>query len=329
MADAADSEKPERKRPAWLEHGLALLLACAFGFFRLLPLSVARAIGRGVGKVTYFFFGPDFLNVQKHVQIALREELTPAQRERLVYEYWQHLPQVMIEAAHLKFCTRENARDYFVIPDLAELNARKAQGKGAILVSGHIGNWDAGPYILAVLGYNTVLVHNPGSVPPVFEYIKRQREIGGLRLSSRFEQIRTLKREIDAGAFVCLASDMNAGRRGTFLPFFGVQASSYISAAALQQFTGVPIFILTAPRLPDGKLEVKLWKTIEPVEAQDRAADRLRIMHEIHATLEASIRAYPVQWLWHYRRFRSRPAGEVPGPDGLPPRVLTAPISAS
>ena len=37
--------------------------------------------------------------------------------------------------------------------------------------------------------------------------------------------------------------------------------------------------------------------------------------------LSRAILAYPEQWFWGSRRFLTRPPGEAPGPDGLPPRA--------
>ena len=46
-----------------------------------------------------------------------------------------------------------------------------------------------------------------------------------------------------------------------------------------------------------------------------------KTMAAIHEALEEAIRAHPEQWLWTYRRWRTRPKGEQAGPDGLPPRL--------
>jgi acyl-CoA thioesterase-1 len=56
-----------------------------------------------------------------------------------------------------------------------------------------------------------------------------------------------------------------------------------------------------------------------------RDADLLAITARVNRALSLGIAEAPEQWFWQSRRFRHRPPGETPGPDGLPP--LVAPVS--
>ena len=47
------------------------------------------------------------------------------------------------------------------------------------------------------------------------------------------------------------------------------------------------------------------------------------IITRINAAVERAVREYPEQWLWIHQRWKTRPPGEVVGPDGLPPKCVS------
>ena len=316
----------KRRRPAWLEQLFVLLLKIVVFYIRLWPISVARLQARALGHTIYFFLGPNFLQVDYNLRLAFREELTVEQRHARAHAFWLHFCQGVVEALLLYRWTPESCKEYMDLAEYEQLKPyiekSKPPGKGVILISGHMGSWETGIYAASLMGLPVHLVHNPGTVMPIFEYLKAQRERSGMKVIARTEHPWALKKMLDKGAWLCIAMDVNAGRHGEFVPFFRVQASTYTSAAALQQATGCPIIIGTSARMPDGRHKAKVWKIIERPRGGE-AAERLAVTREINETLEQAIRTYPEQWLWNYRRWRRRPPEEKPGPDGLPPRVST------
>lgn len=309
------------RRPRWLERLGVTLVAMLVAGVRLLPLNLARLLARCAGQAVYFFCGPGFLGVRRHLRIAFGADLDEHTIRARAHAFWLHLPQSAVEAMHLSFWTPENCPRHLELVERGLLEELRAQGRGVILVSGHLGSWETGPYGLAVLGYPIRLLHNPGTVAPFFEYLKRERERSGMRVLSRLAHPWALKKELDRGAWVCLAADLDAGRRAEFVPFFGVQASSYLTPAALHHATGCPILVATTARRADGRHDLKIWRIVRREGTSRERADLLRTMGAVHEGLEEAIRTHPEQWLWIYRRWRTRPQGESQSVDGLPPRA--------
>ena len=314
----------KRRRPAWLEQLILLLIRIVIFFVRFFPLSLARFLARGLGHTIYFFFGPNFLQVDYHLRLAFRNEFTQEQRNTLAHKFWLHFAQGIAEALLLYRWTPESFHQYMDETEFERLKPyienSKPPGKGVILISGHLGSWEVSAYYISLMGLPVHLVHNPGTIAPIFEYVKKERERSGVKIHSRHEHVWAFKKLLDQGKWLCIAMDVNAGRYGEFVPFFGVQASSYTSPAALQQVTGCPIIVGTTARMPNGRHKLKIWKIIENPRGGG-APERLAVTREINLALEEAIRAYPEQWLWNYRRWRRRPPGEIMGPDGLPPLV--------
>jgi KDO2-lipid IV(A) lauroyltransferase len=300
----------KRKRPPWLEKALTCLLRMGIFMVRRLPFAwacrLARALGWLVGKVA----GPGFLRVGEHLRMAFGADLPQGQVRALAVAFWRHVAQGAIEAIYLYRWKASDCALYMDLSELEQLDHLRKDGRGVLLVSGHLGSWEVGPYALALLGYPIHLLHNPGTVAPLFEYLKKERERSGMKVVSRFEHPWALKKVLDGGAWLCVACDLNAGRKGAFIPFFGHLASSYLAPAVLHQVTGCPIVVASTARLPGGRHRLHIWKVLTLRHGADPAPGPEEITLEIHQALEKAIRAYPEQWLWNYRRWRTRPKEE-------------------
>jgi KDO2-lipid IV(A) lauroyltransferase len=109
-----------------------------------------------------------------------------------------------------------------------------------------------------------------------------------------------------------------------FVPCFSTLASTITSPADLHLATHAPIIVATLNRKPDKMHHVlRVWDVIEYTSTGDHSADVKAIITRINAAVERAAREYPEQWLWVHKRWKTRPPGEVPGPDGLPPEVVS------
>lgn len=123
------------------------------------------------------------------------------------------------------------------------------------------------------------------------------RSSAGTRVLAKWGILLPLKRALDRGEMVGLLTDEDARERQLFVPFLGTLAATTPSVAFLQRVTGATIVVASVNRV--GR----------------------EVTAQVSAALSRAIHAHPEQWLWGSRRFLTRPPGEQPGPDGLPPRA--------
>jgi KDO2-lipid IV(A) lauroyltransferase len=191
-----------------------------------------------------------------------------------------------------------------------------------LCVPAHHGNWELCGYTASLLGYPFKSVARPLDNVPLNTLITEMRERSGNEIIQKWKVLWKLKKLLDHGGIVTMSIDQNGGVAGLFVPFFNVLASTVTSPAELHLLTGTPIIVGTLNRLPDGVRHVfRLWDIIEHKRTDDHAADVTAVVKRINGAVERSIRAYPEQWLWVHKRWKTRPPGELPGADGLPPRV--------
>ena len=94
-------------------------------------------------------------------------------------------------------------------------------------------------------------------------------------------------------------------KNSIFVPFFGVQAATLPMVSRLARVTRAKVLWCIATMTEEG-YHVIISKPWENFPTADFEADTRRL----NAGLEEWIRAYPDQYLWVHRRFKTRPEGE-------------------
>ena len=176
-------------------------------------------------------------------------------------------------------------------------------GLGAVIVTGHLGNWEAAGAAVASLGM------------PLAAVVKRQSndEFDRLLVDSRrrigiepvyMEDARArLVELIRSGSSVALVADQDAGNRGLFVPFLGRPASTFRGPARLSLSTGAPLFFGAAIREGDGYRVI-----LEPVETELTGSEaELDLTRKWARRLETWVKRHPDQYFWFHRRWKTLP----------------------
>ena len=174
----------------------------------------------------------------------------------------------------------------------------------------HLGSWEMTAAVLAQrFGERGAAIVRRVDNPFLDALVKRVRlDRPGQWIEKRGATAAALAR-LRAGDSVALLLDENAGRRGTFVDFFGRPASTHRSAALLCLLTGAQLVAGSVVRDQASGERLFLLQEIEsrPDLAGNAAVHDLT--QRITAALEAWIRRYPTQWRWIHWRWRERPDG--------------------
>ena len=121
--------------------------------------------------------------------------------------------------------------------------------------------------------------------------------------------MRGLLRVIKQGIPFFYLPDQDAGRRGLFVPFCGVAASTIPMLGRFAAMSGALVIPTFARYLPWGQgLELIFDPPLTPFPSGDPQADAARM----NQVIEARIHTMPEQYFWVHRRFKTRPPGEPP-----------------
>lgn len=287
-------------------------LRSVVGSLHAMPWAAAGAFGSQLGLLGYRPFG-----VRRHVvasQIAAAfPERSAEDVASLARAAYAHLGRSTIETALLPSIGKSGVLGLVESAEGFELiEQAMVAGKGAILVTGHVGNWElAGAYVAARGVPMDVIVRTQAN--PLFDrYLNETRASLGMTVVRDHEAVRRTPRSLREGRAVAFVADQGVmGLASTFVPFFGRPAKTPRGAAVFAMRYHTPTLFVAALRQPSGRYKVSV-EEIPIIDSGDRDADVDGIVARYTAVLERWVRTAPEQYFWHHRRWRRQPPETPP-----------------
>ena len=193
------------------------------------------------------------------------------------------------------------------------------RGQGAIVLTGHYGNWEILGYTLATMGFETYSIARPIDNPHIDSWLLGVRERRGQIILSKRGVTTTALDVLNKKGVLGFIADQNAGPKGMFVPFFGRLASTYKSIGLLAIEHQVPVIVGYARRRGDQfAFDLGVQDIIYPEDWKNYPRDQYKDeLHYLTArytkSIEDFVRGDPTQYLWIHRRWKTRPKDEVAG----------------
>ncbi len=307
------SKKPRSRLRNTIEY--ALVRGAEF-VLRLMPLRMALAMGRGLGWLAHKVDGRHRRVAEENAALALG--LEPEEARRFVRRVYRQVGMTAIECILLPVLLRRRRLDAFTTIEGAEhLRAALAKGKGLIVVTGHIGNWEFAGLAAAQEVGSLLSVARTLDNPMLDLYVRGIREQLGQRIADRRGALRPVVKELRSGGTVAMLIDQNQRAGGVFVPFFGRLASTVPSAASIALKFDVPVVAAYGNREKDGwRHRIRFEPAFKLVRSHDHDADVLANTAMFTAKIEEFVRNDPEQWFWLHSRWRKRPPATDDAPAG-------------
>jgi KDO2-lipid IV(A) lauroyltransferase len=218
------------------------------------------------------------------------------------------LARVLFAFAKLPRMRPEKLNRWIRCEGIEHFNNALREGRGVLVATGHLGNWELSAFAHAWLTGPMHVVVRPLDNPYLDRLIERRRTLSGNRSISKRDIARPILKALAANEAVGILIDHNwTADTGVFAEFFGVPACSDSGFAKLAARSGAPVIPGFA-----------LWNEAERryvLRFYPRVAmtgDAARDTCALQAAFEAIVRAHPTEWLWIHRRWRTRPPGGSP-----------------
>ena len=267
------------------------------------PLSTANALAR-------FYLRLLDLALPRLRRTALKnlEMAGFAGRERITTGVFDSVARLVVTFARFPQITRDNVAEWIRYEGLENFEEAHARGRGVLVATGHLGNWELSAFAHAYLVEPMHIVVRPIDNPRIDSLVESRRELSGNRAIAKKDAARGILRALAAGDAVGVLIDQNTTPdQGVFIEFFGVKACAGSAFVKLAHHSGaavVPGYALWSDK------ERRYVLHFEP--AVEMTGDVQQDTQQVHARLEAAIRKNPDQWLWIHRRWKTRPPGERP-----------------
>jgi len=302
----------ERERRYRWEEVAARGLSAALG---RLPRRRVLALGRGLGRV--------YADLDaRHVAIVadnLRRAFPHWNSQRVLRtarDVYAHFGQVLLELLWLQGRAREEVLASVRFEGLEHLEALRAAGRAAVLVTAHTGNWELHALVHSLVVEPVGVVARPLDNPALDRRLCALRSAAGNEVISKRKALARVLSLLRAGRTVAILIDQNVqARDGIFVDFFGRPAATTTVAAALALKTGCALVPCHTELGPDGRYLVRYQAPLEWAPGGRRQEDIARLTQALTHVIEGWVRARPEQWLWMHRRWKTQPAA-VAGDEG-------------
>ena len=255
-----------------------------------------------------------------NLELALGSTAGPVERARIARGVRRHSARIFAEWVRLARGADPDSGSGGWIEDLVEvdpsiavLERELARGRGALIVTAHLGNWELLAARVRRAGHRGAVVGFRRTNDSTARWFEDMRRGYGVETIPQSAHPRSILRALDAGRVVGLLCDLEVRRLdGIFLPFFDRAALTMTAPAALARAARVPL--LPAHCTLDarsGRYRLAFDAPLAPDEELERRARTIDLLARMNSVFERWIRAAPEQWAWHQPRWRTRP-GEDP-----------------
>jgi lauroyl/myristoyl acyltransferase len=195
--------------------------------------------------------------------------------------------------------------------------------RGAVLVTGHIGNWDIAAKTLRDYAQPINLVMARERNATTQEYVRGMRERAGVRViysdTSVFSALNMI-RALRHNEIVAIQLDRTLGLgRTRAVPFFGAPAPFPSGPFVLARLAGAPLIPVFIPRIGTRHYEVRIGNPLVLAREQRDAYSLDRAMRTVVREFEAIIREFPSQWFQFTPFWSAAPAARREPADSAPP----------
>jgi KDO2-lipid IV(A) lauroyltransferase len=258
-----------------------------------------------------------FLPIRREVILAnlnrvYGDSVAPAEIKRLAQAHYAHLWRLFGEFVKFRWLSSARKAALVRVENIDALVAALNQGKGALVLTGHFGNWE----VATIAG-----IGNYPEVRGRFHFVRRAIKPKWLDalVTRRFNQagfgvlpkrgsLDAILATLAAGDMIVFPFDQHARPpEGIEVDFFGHPAWTFKSLAIIALATGAPVVPATSWREGDGRHVLRFEAALPPIDCDDTKEAIHRTTRSYNAELERLILARPEQWYWVHRRWKAVP----------------------
>ena len=224
---------------------------------------------------------------------------------RLTALSYQNLGIVLLEISAMPFLSDTKIKSMMSFPNIDIVHTLLQKGKGIILISAHIGNWELLAYAAGlVMQQSVLLVAKEQRNPLIHKAITSLRQRAGNRTVSMEKAAKPLINSLKENKPIALLVDQAADpKKDIFLPFFGRKAAVFEAPASLSLRYDAPLVLCIPHRNSYGHYTV----TMKEIKSDDLSFSKENIFEltQRHLKeLEHAIEQAPEQWTWQHNRWK-------------------------
>lgn len=267
----------------------------------LLPVSLVDIFGTLLGGFSFFIFARD--RRRSFIQIRNVLKLNSFDSVLMVFKFFIHLGKQYVETVKFPYLSEKAFRSRYQIHGTDILNNILKEGKGGIIISAHLGNWEVLEMFFSRLGYPIAAIYNRLFDDSIDRLICKWRSFFGAKLFEKKDSLRKVMRFLDNNGLVYILFDQKSTSPGSIkTQFFGRDTTTSIvplNLAARIKAPLIPVFLIRKEKINS----IVVYKPIIIKNAKKNSLIINETLKSLNKILEQLILEYPEQWLWSYDKW--------------------------
>ena len=277
-------------------------------FIQALPVRTCALVSRHMGWFCWEVLRFRRRVVEENLLIAFPHK-TDSERSEIGLEMWRHLLLMLMEIAQApRKIKRTTWRNYSDLPASTEMLRRLADDRPLVIISGHLGNFEIGGYLLALHGFPTHSVARRLDNPYLNRFINEFRGSSGQYMIDKEGSSGEITDVLARGGTLVLLGDQFAGQGGCWVDFFGRPASTHKAVGLFTLAHQAPTAVSAALRRSSPlTIEMHVADIIDPTTESFEQGTVPLLIEWYTRHLEQFICHRPAQYWWVHRRWKGSP----------------------
>jgi KDO2-lipid IV(A) lauroyltransferase len=278
-------------------YALYVALLAARVLLKIVPLRFAYALATGAGACAYLLFPIPRRDICANLAVVTREPASSSRVRSLAREAFITDARNWVDTVRIGSLSDGEILRSVMVDGWDRLDEAAAQGRGVVLVTLHLGNFDLVGQVLAARGYSLTVPVERIRPARLFSLLTEERRSRGINVVPLEEAPRAMVRALRAGELVGIAGDRGAAGKTVEVEFFGMPAHLPKAAVSLARLTRAPLLVGVGLRSPHGGYRGYVSDEIPMARTENAAEDDRNNTQRVARVLEDVIARNPGQWL--------------------------------
>lgn len=227
----------------------------------------------------------------------------------MMKKIYRHFGLLFTEILQLAGVSGRSVKSRVTIHNREILDSVLSEGKGALILAGHIGSWEYCLAGAAQYGLDIRVIVKEIKGKAGHDLAERMRTRHGVTMIPRKNAMKQIFRTLKDNACLGFVLDQNmTSDEGIFVDFFGKPACTMSGLATLSKKFNIPVIPTSFHRDEANRQHITLHAPLHFYTPEDKSIDPITFnTRRYNRALETIIRKHPEQWIWMHRRWRTQP----------------------
>ena len=262
----------------------------------VLPLKTTYRMACAAADMYCLISAKDRNAVISNLQMVLGDTVDGKRLEGMAREVFKNFAKYLVDFFRFTKIDEEYVKRLVKIEGVEHIRSALAKGKGAIMLSAHVGNWELGAAALSLSGYPINAVVMTHQNKKINDFFTRQRLMGKMRPIEIGASLKDCYRVLKSNGLLALMGDRDFTKNGLRIEFFGKTTLLPKGPAVFGYREGAAIVPTFMVRQPDDSFRLFMEPPIFAGHGEDESRAVTELANRYVRVMETYIRRYPTQW---------------------------------